>query len=239
MPSAPENVCGSFMPIKTLFTRQEPSRRDWGLMGYSLVLWDFDGTLADTLSLGMEVYNEIAERHHFVKLSDPSALREMKLRDALKFLGIPLWRVPGLVHEIIGQQKDRMPQVRLYPGIDVVLKQLQQEGLSLGIVSSNSEQNVRLCLAANGCEQYFKWIIGQSKLFGKHRALRLTMARQAVSREEVVYVGDEVRDIAAAQRLGIAVAAVTWGFNAESLLACHQPTYLITEPSQLLTLSRR
>jgi phosphoglycolate phosphatase-like HAD superfamily hydrolase len=53
---------------------------------------------------------------------------------------------------------------------------------------------------------------------------------------DVVYVGDEVRDIEAGRQAGVAVAAMTWGFNDRALLARHCPDYLVERPEELLQL---
>jgi phosphoglycolate phosphatase len=50
-------------------------------------------------------------------------------------------------------------------------------------------------------------------------------------------IGDEVRDIAAARKAGIAIAAVTWGYNSRAALERAHPDYLVTRPAELLQLS--
>ena len=52
----------------------------------------------------------------------------------------------------------------------------------------------------------------------------------------MLYVGDEVRDVEAAEKAGVAVAAVTWGFHSGSLLQSHSPDHLVTDPRQLVKL---
>ena len=52
----------------------------------------------------------------------------------------------------------------------------------------------------------------------------------------VEVVGDEVRDVEAAQKAGVDVAAVTWGFQSSEALADLAPTYLIHHPMDLLGL---
>jgi phosphoglycolate phosphatase-like HAD superfamily hydrolase len=52
----------------------------------------------------------------------------------------------------------------------------------------------------------------------------------------VLDVGDEVRDIETARQAGVAVAAVTWGFNSRELLARHAPDYLVERPEPILSL---
>jgi phosphoglycolate phosphatase-like HAD superfamily hydrolase len=52
-----------------------------------------------------------------------------------------------------------------------------------------------------------------------------------------VYVGDESRDLDAARKAGVSVAAVSWGFHAPELLASMNPTYMLEHPRELLRLA--
>ena len=67
------------------------------------------------------------------------------------------------------------------------------------------------------------------------------MMQRHLKSQEILYVGDELRDVKASQKAGIPVAAVTWGFNSRESLAASKPTYLFDRPIdffQLLTDSR-
>jgi len=55
-----------------------------------------------------------------------------------------------------------------------------------------------------------------------------------LDKNNVIYVGDETRDIRSARKSQIPIVAVTWGFNATEILSQHQPDYLVDHPSELL-----
>lgn len=203
-------------------------------MRYSLVLWDFDGTLADTLPGLLGIYNDLAAGLGFAPITDAAALRDTPPMEILKSHGVPLWRLPALRKIVVARQRELIASVRLYPGVPELLKQLGRGGCRMGIVSSNSEENIRTCLLANGAESWFEFVAGYWRLLGKHRVLRRILRQNALDSRDVLYVGDEVRDILAAQAAGLDVAAVTWGANSRSLLAQHAPTLLIDRPEQLL-----
>jgi phosphoglycolate phosphatase-like HAD superfamily hydrolase len=59
-----------------------------------------------------------------------------------------------------------------------------------------------------------------------------------LSSEEVIYVGDETRDIEASKKINIKVIAVSWGFNSGEVLAKHNPDFLIHKPSELIEVLR-
>jgi phosphoglycolate phosphatase len=106
----------------------------------------------------------------------------------------------------------------------------------LGVLSSNKEDNIRRCLRANGVENLFSFVVGYPKLFGKGKALRRILRAERLEKSDVLYVGDEVRDVEAARKAGVAVVAATWGFHAESILRDSRPDQIIADPGQLAEL---
>jgi phosphoglycolate phosphatase len=205
-------------------------------MRYAFVLWDFDGTLADTFSCMVSAYNVLAGRRGFRPLNDPQAARDLDPMGLLRTLGIPLLRGPSLMTSLLASVRRDMPSVRLFPGVTEVLDALAQAGCRMSVLSSNSRDNILACLQANGVAERFDSIIGYRRLFGKSEGMRRFVKARAAVGQRAIYVGDEVRDIAAARKAGVDVAAVTWGYNTAALLAKHAPDYLIERPEQLLTL---
>jgi phosphoglycolate phosphatase len=106
----------------------------------------------------------------------------------------------------------------------------------MGILSSNSSDNIQACLRANQADKIFAPVVGHRRLLGKGRALRRFLRSQCLPKGDVLYVGDEVRDIEAARQAGVDVAAVAWGANTRELLLNHRPDYLIESPGQLATM---
>jgi phosphoglycolate phosphatase len=200
---------------------------------YRVLLWDFDGTLADTLGELLRIYNLVAARDGYRPITDPETVRRSSPVALLRSHGISLLRLPFLIREVLLAQRDRMASTRLFPGLEELLPALRRQGYRLGVVSSNDESNIRACLRANGVEPLFDCVVGCSRLFGKARALRRVCRLWSAHPEQVLYIGDEVRDIDAARSAGIAVAAVTWGLHGADLLRGRQPNHLIEHPAQL------
>ena len=71
------------------------------------------------------------------------------------------------------------------------------------------------------------------------KALRRIIKQERIDRTRVLYVGDEMRDVAAAKKAKVAVAAVSWGFHTEALLRGLRPDAVLAEPSELMELSGR
>lgn len=206
-------------------------------MSYSAILWDFDGTLVDSLAIVLAIFNEIAIRDGYRPITDAESARQHSSIELLRDHGVSLLRVPSLMHDILSSMNRRMADIRLFPGIAETLRELSARNVRMGIVSSNSEANIRKCLAANGVDHCFDFVVGASRLFGKAGSIRRTLRSRSIDPNSALYIGDEVRDIHAARRVGIDIAAVAWGMNSIAALSEHRPDYLLHHPSEVLEIA--
>jgi phosphoglycolate phosphatase len=202
-------------------------------MRYEFVLWDFDGTLADTFSLMVSAYNALASRKGLRPLEDPEAARGLSPLALLRTLGVPPARVPSLVAGVLAAVRRDMPAVPLFPGVPEALDALGRAGCRMSVLSSNSRDNILACLRANDVAGSFESVVGYRRIFGKGEGIRRCLRGRAAAGQRAVYVGDEVRDIAAARKAGVDVAAVSWGYNTRELLAEYDPDFLVERPGQL------
>ena len=113
---------------------------------------------------------------------------------------------------------------------------LHAEGHELFIVSSNSVKNVRAFLHHHNLHTYFLEIYGGVGMFGKASALRQLLREQHLEAKEAVYIGDELRDVQAAQAIKLPVIAVTWGFARPASLNRLKPTALANSPDDIIGL---
>jgi phosphoglycolate phosphatase len=203
---------------------------------YPLVVFDFDGTLADTLASSLATFNELAGRFGFRPITDPEDARRLTTIEFLRRQRVPVWRLPGLIRAFLVAQRGRMDSTRLFPGIPEVLVRLRGRGVRLGILSSNTADNITVCLRANGVNGLFDFVNGGSRLFGKGRALRRVLRAGQVRPTDALYVGDEARDVDAARWAGADAAAVAWGFHSPAVLVGRRPTHLLDQPGQLFDL---
>jgi phosphoglycolate phosphatase len=208
-------------------------------MRYAFVLWDFDGTLADTFACMASAYNTFAARLGLRQIEDFEAIRGLSPLAFMRTLGIPLVRGPSLMAGVLAAVRRDMPNVRLFTGVAEALDSLGQAGCRMSVLSSNSRDNILDCLSANGVAGRFESVLGYRRIFGKGDGIRRFLRGRIAPGERAVYVGDEVRDILAARKAGVDVAAVTWGYNTRELLAEHHPDYLIERPEQLQVLLAR
>lgn len=127
----------------------------------------------------------------------------------------------------------RIREVRLFPGITAALAALHAAGLQCGVLTSNTEANVRAVFSAAGIPAPELLSCGAS-LFGKGTRLRRLLRAAGVTPKEACLVGDEVRDLAAAREAGAHAVAVNWGYGDPLALAAAQPDHLATSPADLV-----
>jgi HAD superfamily hydrolase (TIGR01549 family) len=199
-----------------------------------LLLFDFDGTIADTFGAGFEILNRLAGEFRFRPLREEhlERARDMRTRELMRFLGIPLHKMSRIAQRGTEELHSRMPSIQPLPGMPDLLRQLHGEGFRLGIVTSNSEANVRVFLERHDLD-FFEFIRSSSKLLGKAHEIRMTLKALKLRPDDVFFIGDETRDIEASQKAGIRIAAVTWGYNSARSLESLRPTHLFAGPADL------
>ena len=202
-------------------------------MPFKLVVWDFDGTLADSLPTAVGIFNRLAPEMGFRPLEDVTAARGMTTRQLMRHHGVSLWRLPRLVRRFQALAAEEADKLKLAAGLPAALAAIAATGVRLGVLSSNREDNIRRCLRANGAEGHFAFVVGYPRLFGKGKALRRILRAERLTRDEVLYIGDELRDVEAAKKAGVKVAAVTWGFHTAELLRTGGPDYVVSEANEL------
>jgi phosphoglycolate phosphatase-like HAD superfamily hydrolase len=207
-------------------------------MRYRLVVFDFDGTLADSLGPALLTYNRIAPGLGLKPIADPEAARSTPTRQLLRQLGVRFWQMPRVIRAFQAAAADHAHQLPLHAGVADALRALHADGCTLGILSSNREDSIRGCLRANGCEELFAFVVGYPKLFGKAKALRRILTHERADRDGVVYVGDELRDLEAGRKVRVATVAVAWGFQTEALLATGGATAMVRSPAELVEVVR-
>jgi HAD superfamily hydrolase (TIGR01549 family) len=205
-------------------------------MSKKIIIFDFDGTLADTLDALVIISNRLALEFGYPPTTPEQLpkLRNLSSREILRQSGVSLFKIPFFLKKIREYLHQEILNLKTIAGIQEALVQLKHEGYSLGILTSNSEENVKLFLKKHGLQDLFTFIYSETSLFSKDKSIRKLMKKNNLTSEEIIYVGDETRDIEASKKIHIKVIAVTWGFNSGEVLAQHNPDFLIQEPSELI-----
>jgi len=193
-------------------------------MPCKLAIFDFDGTLADSLPWFVAAMNEAAERYGFrhFEAGDAERLRGRSAREVMQFAGIPMWKVPAITRFMRARMGEDVGAISLFPGVAAMLEALVAAGVGLSVVSTNAERNVRHVLGPRHAALVRHYGCGAS-MFGKGPKLRQALAAARVAPTEAICIGDEIRDFVAARAEGIPFGAVAWGFTDGAALAGQGP----------------
>ncbi len=206
-----------------------------------LLIFDFDGTLADTIATGIAIFNELAADYGLrpVTAEEVRELRKLNTRAMLDQLGISRLLAVKLGAQIRRILHERMESVEMIPGTRDMVLALHAEGFRLGIITSNSVDNVRGVLRRFGLLDCFLFIEAGVSLFGKPRRILNALRKCGTTASIAMYVGDETRDMEAARKSGVSGVAVCWGTDGREAMETEGPDYCIDHPRELLDCARR
>jgi phosphoglycolate phosphatase len=201
------------------------------------LLFDFDGTLADSLSLGLRIVNDLSERIGYKPISqdEMEVLRGQPITAVFKRLHLPIYKLPMFIHHVKTELTKRLSELQPFDELPEVLNKFKQAGISMALLSSNSINNILPFLKKFDME-VFEWYDCDVGLFNKSRALHKQTQRPEIKFMQPVYIGDELRDIRAAKSNRIPIVSVTWGFQPKYLLEKNHPDYLVDTPKELTDL---
>ncbi len=195
--------------------------------------FDFDGTIADTLPLIVGTLNAVLKKSGEKEITDffLRKLREEGIEDVFQEINVPLHKLFFLYLRIKKEMNQGVSDVKMKEEMYETLRKLKERNISLGILTSNSKENVKTFLESNNVD--FFDFIETSGIFGKTKNIKKLNKKGGL----FLYIGDEVRDIKAGKKAGVKTVAVLWGLSSKRALQKAGPDMLIEEPRDLLYLS--
>jgi phosphoglycolate phosphatase-like HAD superfamily hydrolase len=205
-----------------------------------LLIFDFDGTLANTIGTGIAIFNELAPSYGLrpVTAAEVAELRKLNTRALLDHVGISRLMAVKLGAHIRRLLHERMDSVEMIPGTRDMILGLAAEGFRLGIITSNSADNVRTVLKRFGLLDSFLFIEAGVSLFGKAHRILYVLKKTGIASSKAMYVGDETRDMEAARKSHVSGIAVCWGTNGREAMETEGPDYCIDDPHELIACAR-
>ena len=204
---------------------------------WPVVLFDLDGTLADTIPLIVASY-----QHAFAEVLGEHVPEDR----ARAWIGRPL--LEALLEESPehGHELDRVYRewnlantdrlIRRVDGVPALLDALDAAGVRTGVVTSKRRVTADLALDAVGISGRIEVVAGLEDT-DRHKPapdpLLLGAAALGVEPARCVYVGDAVVDVRAARAAGMGAVAVTWGAGESAALAAEGPDALVDDVGAL------
>jgi phosphoglycolate phosphatase len=205
------------------------------MMQCKLVIFDFDGTLANTLPFVLSMLDELADEFKKPRFNhgDLPHIRNYSPAKIMRMHKVRIWQLPSILKFTRLRMHSDAHLIDKFEGIDEVIRSLSTQEIKLGIVTTNTRQIVEQVLGSE-LFKLFDYFIGEVSLFGKPKALKKVLSLAGCQNSETLAIGDELRDLDAAAKVRIPFGAVSWGFSTPEALRARNPLFTFTTPAQIL-----
>lgn len=205
---------------------------------YDAVIFDLDGTLADTFPTVLRIFNRIVRER---------TGRQWTLKELLPYFGPPETQIlrnlfpeeevhQQLIEDFFRLSAEDGDEIRAFPGVAELLTDLSLSGTKLGVYSGASTRSARIRVGHAGLLDHFTTVLGGDEVvrYKPHpEGLLRILDEFKVRAESSIFIGDMVADILAGRRAGMKTAAVTWGAGKADELRASEPDFLVAEVAGL------
>ena len=193
-----------------------------------LLIFDFDGTIANSLELGKKYANHYAKYFGYEPLDNIDELRNESaakyILSRIKWYYLPFWA--ALMKYQLKKNADQIP---LYDGIKELIVELASEA-DLAIIGGASVKYHNKILNRFNCNLFVKKI-GNNGI-KKHNAIN-KLKKLGYDVDKIIMIGDDVKDIEAAKRAEVKSIAVSWGSSSKIVLSKANPDFLVYSIEEL------
>lgn len=202
------------------------------------ILFDFDGTLAETMMLIHNVFNRLSDVYGYRHLPEEKIeeYRHLTIHEFIDAVGIPYWKVPVIaIHARMLMHRD-IHEVHPPKGLVDVLTRIHNSGqYQMDILTSNRRKNVHKFLAEHEID-WFDEVHATRSVLSKKRRVEKYIRQKGIDPQSLFYIGDTSIDVDSARLAGAQSVAVSWGLNTSQVLANASPDHLVEDPEQLLNI---
>ena len=202
-----------------------------------IILFNFNGTIVDTKSLAMDIYNEIAEKQGYKKINKEEIpyLSTLSIRERCKRLNVPIYKMPLVGITIKERYQQYIANLKSVAGINEVIHELKRKEFRLGFLTTNSRVVTNQFLSNNAIN-IFDYAHYSFNPFSKARDISSFLKSNKLNPNEVIYIGDELRDIKASKKNQLCCIAAAWGYDSVELLETGHPDHIAQQPSDILAI---
>ena len=202
-------------------------------MNYSYLLFDFDGTLADSYGMVLAITHTLLRRHGITKV-EPEHFRDrdnLPVTQKMRMLSFMMKIRP----EFIALYGENLEKIHLFDGMLELLLACCKRGYRIAVLSSNAVENIRAFFERYPLPFELE-IVSSNGLFGKHKTIKEFAKDHGVTVSDLLYIGDEIRDVKTCNRCGADVVFVRWGLDAGANLEEFEVQYEVDTPKALAEL---
>ncbi len=200
-----------------------------------IIIFDYDGVLADSLDLTISIYNDLSSKYGVKKIEDKDDFTKFFYDNffiGVKKNGIKPELAPLFLNEILEGLSKNLEKIPIFPGIKEILSSLAEK-YKLVIVSSNASQLPLGFLENHGITEISE-VIGSDK--ERSKVKKILKIKKENPKSRIFYVGDTVGDIDEGRAAKVFTVAAGWGFHSKEDLLGANPDFLAESPQELLNI---
>lgn len=203
----------------------------------SLIIFDWDGTLMDSIGLIVDAMRYAAEKHGLTVTDEATkSIIGIALVDAFPML-FP--NDSDKYDELLATYSEyyvkHCDNDKLFDGIKELIQDLHAQGKTLAIATGKKRKGLQRVLPNSGIEVFFTTTKTADETAGKPNPLMLEqiLVETGTRIEDAVFIGDSIHDIRMAKNINMDCIAVSYGCETAEILAKEQPTKLVTTINEL------
>lgn len=201
------------------------------------IIFDFDGTLVDSTVTFASAWNTLAKKYQFkeIDLNEIDLLKKLSIAERCKRFNFPLYKLPMILPQFYRLYRQSIVDVRLIDGIKELLNEIELMNYKITIISSNATENILEFLKMNGIDSVSN-VLCSSRIFGKDKVIKKFINDANLKKSDLIYIGDEHRDIVACKSVGIPIIWVGWGYDALEVVQSINPDYMVSSPEEIINI---
>ncbi len=201
----------------------------------ALILFDFDGVLADTLGDMLQFAQEVCDElgvNHIVEQNDLRNLEVMSFAMYGRACEVPEYLVNEFVRRCLNRFAGKKSPPDIFKGLDEVIRKLSENNI-IAIVTGNTADNVNAFLIEHRLDGQIHAVYGVDSPGSKAEKISLARSQFAKNGESVFMVGDTLSDASAAKEASVKSISVSWGHQNAEMLIRAESDYFIDSPREL------
>lgn len=207
-----------------------------GAIFMALIIFDYDGVLADTLDdlvhFGQEACNQLGI-HHLVTKDDLGNLEVMSFATYGRACEVPEHLINEFVKISLNLFAEKEAPPAIFAGLEEVIRHFSPSH-KIAVVTTNTSQNVHAFLAKHGLDECIDAVYGVDSPGSKAQKISMAQSRLIKQQEPVFMIGDSLSDVRAAKEAGVTSIAVTWGHQSLETLQRGEPDHVVSSPNNLI-----
>ena len=203
-------------------------------MKYKEIVFDFDGTIVDTVSTLFEWLKAGNVDLELPSLDDKNVerMRGMGPEELMTELGFSKVQLLKYVGKFLKYIRKNPELLKVIDGMPQVFDRLSGD-YTLGVLSSNKLDVIEGVFEVNRIDA-FEYIRAGAALWSKETKMRNLVRKRGLESNELLYIGDEIKDVEGARKAGIDIISVVWGYNNYKALEKVNPGMVVRKPEEII-----